>query len=63
MYENDRKVSKKTVRGFGHQEKHPENFEDILRRQCNGEMTLKEVLAEAGVSRTRWYEPARETAA
>ena len=60
--ENGRKISKKTGRGFGRQEKRPENFEEILRRQRNGELTLKEALAEAGVGRTRWYELARETA-
>ena len=60
--ENGRKVSKKTGRGFGRQEKRPENFEDILRRQRAGELTLKEALAEAGVGRTRWYELAREVA-
>lgn len=60
--ENGRKVSKKTGRGFGRQEKRPENFEEILRRQRSGELTLKEALAEAGVGRTRWYELAREIA-
>jgi len=60
--ENGRKISKKTGRGFGRTEKRPENFEDILRRQKAGELTLKEALAEAGVGRTRWYELAREVA-
>ena len=60
--ENGRKVSKKTGRGFGRQEKHPENFLEIYARQQAGELTLKEALAEAGVGRTRWYELAREAA-
>lgn len=60
--ENGRKISKKTGRGFGRTEKRPENFDDILRRQKAGELTLKEALAEAGVGRTRWYELAREVA-
>ena len=60
--ENGRKISKKTGRGFGRTEKRPENFEDILRRQKAGELTLAEALAEAGVGRTRWYELAREVA-
>jgi DNA invertase Pin-like site-specific DNA recombinase len=60
--ENGRKISKKTGRGFGRQEKRPENFEDILYRQRSGELTLKEALKEAGVGRTRWYELAREIA-
>lgn len=58
--ENGRKISKKTGRGFGRIEKRPENFEDILRRQKAGVLTLAEALAEAGVGRTRWYELARE---
>jgi DNA invertase Pin-like site-specific DNA recombinase len=61
--ENGRKVSKKTGRGFGRQEKHPENFLEIYARQQAGELTLKEALAEAGVGRTRWYELAREATA
>ena len=60
--ENGRKISKKTGRGFGRAEKRPENFEDILRRQKAGELTLAEALGEAGVGRTRWYELAREVA-
>lgn len=60
--ENGRKVSRKTGRGFGRTEKRPENFEDVLRRQRAGEITMKEALAEAGVGRTRWYELAREVA-
>ena len=57
--ENGRKVSKKTGRGFGRQEKRPENFAEVYERQQRGEITLKEALAEVGVGRTRWYELAR----
>lgn len=60
--ENGKRVSKKTGRGFGRQEKRPENFEDVLRRQRAGELTLKQAMAEVGVGRTRWYELARESA-
>ena len=60
--ESGRKVSKKTGRGFGRQEKRPENFTEVYERQQRGELTLKEALAEAGVGRTRWYELAREGA-
>jgi DNA invertase Pin-like site-specific DNA recombinase len=60
--ENGRKVSKKTGNGFGRPVKHPDNFEDVYRRQKNGELTLKEAKAEVGVGRTRWYELAREIA-
>lgn len=56
-----RKVSKKTGRGFGRQQKRPENFEEIYARQQRGDMSLKDALSAAGVGRTRWYELARET--
>ena len=58
--ENGRKISKKTGRGFGRPEKKPDNFADILRRQKEGLLTVKEAMAEAGVGRTRWYELAHE---
>lgn len=58
--ENGRKVSKKTGRGFGRQEKRPENFHEVLRRQRAGEISLKDALALTGVGRTRWYELCRE---
>ena len=61
--ENGRKVSKKTGRGFGRQVKHPENFAEVYARQQNGELSLKEAMAEVGVGRTRWYELAREVSA
>lgn len=57
--ENGRKVSRKTGRGFGRQEKRPENFQEVYERQQRGELTLKEAMAEVGVGRTRWYELAR----
>ena len=58
--ENGRRVSKKTGRGFGRQEKRPENFREVYEHQQRGELTLKEAMAEVGVGRTRWYELARE---
>lgn len=58
--ENGRKVSKKTGRGFGRQEKRPENFTEIYERQQRGEIKLAEALALTGVGRTRWYELSRE---
>lgn len=57
-----KRVSSKTGRGFGRQEKRPENFCEVLKKQRAGLITLKEALAEAGVGRTRWYELAREYA-
>ena len=63
--EKGRKISTKPGkegRTYGRKEKRPENFEDVLRRQRNGELTLKAALKEAGVGRTRWYELAREIA-
>lgn len=58
--ENGRKVSKKTGRGFGRQAKRPDNFAEVLNKQRNGELTLKEAMDLAGVGRTKWYELARE---
>lgn len=60
--ERGRRVSKKTGRGFGRQEKNPENFAEVLRKQKAGEISLKEALALTGVGRTRWYELARSEA-
>ena len=57
--ENGRKVSKKTGRGFGRQEKRPENFADVLNKQRAGEITLAEALKLTGIGRTKWYELAR----
>jgi len=64
--EKGRRISTKSGkegRTYGRKEKRPENFEDVLRRQRAGELTLKEALAEVGIGRTRWYELAREVAA
>lgn len=55
-----RKVSAKTGRGFGRQEKRPKNFRDVYSRQQRGEITLKDALALTGIGRTKWYELARE---
>lgn len=57
--EHGRKVSKKTGRGFGRQEKRPENFAEVYARQQRGEITLKEALELTGIGRTKWYELAR----
>lgn len=59
--EHGRKISKKTGRGFGRQEKRPDNFLEVYERQQRGELKLKEALELAGVGRTRWYELARES--
>lgn len=61
--EKGRKVSKKTGRGFGRQEKRPENFAEVYARQQRGEIKLAEALKMVGVGRTRWYELAREAGA
>jgi DNA invertase Pin-like site-specific DNA recombinase len=58
--ESGRKVSSKTGRGFGRQEKRPDNFDEVYARQQKGELSLKEALVAVGVGRTRWYELARE---
>lgn len=58
--EHGRKISKKTGRGFGRQEKRPDNFLEVYERQQRGELKLKEALELAGVGRTRWYELTKE---
>lgn len=57
--ENGRRVSKKTGRGFGRQEKNPDNFAEVYDRQQSGELSLKEAMAMVGVGRTKWYELAK----
>lgn len=58
--ENGRKISKKTGRGFGRQEKRPENFAEVLNKQRSGEISLAEALKLTGIGRTKWYELASE---
>ena len=62
MDEDGKRVSVKTGKKFGRQEKRPENFEEVYGRQQRGELSLKEALELVGVGRTRWYELAREAA-
>ena len=56
------KISKKTGRRFGREEKRPDNFIEVYERQQRGEIKLKEALELVGVGRTRWYELAKEVA-
>lgn len=56
---NGRRISKKTGRGFGRQEKHPDNFAEVYARQQKGELKLQEAMNMVGVGRTRWYELAK----
>ena len=58
--EHGRKVSAKTGRGFGRQEKRPDNFVEVYSRQQRGELTVKQACGMVGVGRTRWYELAQE---
>lgn len=60
--EEGKKVSVKTGKRFGRQQKRPENFEEVYGRQQRGEITLKEALELVGVGRTRWYELVKEAA-
>lgn len=59
--ENGRRISRKTGRGFGRQEKRPENFLEVYHRQQRGELSLKDAMGMVGVGRTRWYELAGES--
>ncbi len=64
--EKGRKISTKPGKEgktYGRNEKRPENFEEVLRRQRAGEITLKEALAIVKIGRTRWYQLAREVVA
>ena len=58
--ENGRRISKKTGRGFGREEKRPDNFSEVYARQQRGEIKLAEALKLTGVGRTRWYELCKE---
>lgn len=60
MDKRGRRISKKTGRGFGRQEKHPDNFAEVYARQQKGELKLQEAMSMVGVGRTRWYELAKE---
>jgi DNA invertase Pin-like site-specific DNA recombinase len=60
MDKRGRRISKKTGRGFGRQEKHPDNFTEVYARQQKGELKLQEAMSMVGVGRTRWYELAKE---
>ena len=61
--EKGRKISTKPGkegRTYGRKEKRPDNFEEILRMQRGGGLSLKDALKATGVGRTRWYELRRE---
>lgn len=60
--ERGKRISAKTGRGFGREEKRPSNFAEIYRRQQSGELTVRQACAMAGIGRTRWYELAKEKA-
>ena len=64
--EKGRRISTKPTKAgntYGRKEKRPDNFAEVYERQQNGELSLKEAMAEVGVGRTRWYELAREVSA
>ena len=61
--EKGRKISTKPGKEghtYGRKEKLPENFAEVLNKQRDGELTLKEALELTGIGRTKWYELARE---
>lgn len=60
--ERGKRISAKTGRGFGREEKRPSNFAEIYRRQQSGELNVRQACAMAGIGRTRWYELAKEKA-
>ena len=50
-----RKVSKRTGRGFGRPNEEVPDFEKFLRKQKDGQMTVKECCSELGIDRNKWY--------
>jgi DNA invertase Pin-like site-specific DNA recombinase len=53
----------KEGRAYGTKKEIPDNFEDILRRQREGEITVLQGCAEAGIGRSLWYKLARKLVA
>ena len=58
--EHGHKISKKTGRRFGREQKKADNFDEVFRMQKAGKITLAEALKMTGVGRTKWYELVRE---
>lgn len=50
-----RKISKRTGRGFGRPNEEIPDFEKFLKKQKDGQMTVKECCAELGIDRNKWY--------
>lgn len=50
-----RKISKRTGRGFGRPNEEVPDFEKFLKKQKDGQMTVKECCAELGIDRNKWY--------
>ena len=50
-----RKISKRTGRGFGRPNEAVPDFEKFLKKQKDGQMTVKECCAELGIDRNKWY--------
>ena len=50
-----RRISKRTGRGFGRPNEEVPDFEKFLKKQKDGQMTVKECCAELGIDRNKWY--------
>ena len=50
-----RKISKRTGRGFGRPNEEVPDFEKFLKKQKDGQMTVKQCCAELGIDRNKWY--------
>ena len=55
-----RKISKRTGRGFGRPNEEIPDFEKFLKKQKDGQMTVKECCAELGIDRNKWYREAKK---
>lgn len=50
-----RKISKRTGRGFGRPNEEVPDFEKFLKKQKDGQMTVKECCIALGIDRNKWY--------
>lgn len=57
-----KRVSRKTGKTYGRQRKETPDFEKLVEKQKDGEMTVNECCAILGISRSLWYNKIREYA-
>ena len=57
-----KKVSKKTGNSYGRPKREIADFKKYFQKKKDGTMTVKEICAELGISRTTWYQRIKEVA-